>query len=159
VVDAHAEDLEQLRVSGAKHGDVADVGVLLRAIQSGADVVPALQKALAVQFASLKAFAAEGRTGKEKDKSDALSGSEKGSETDATDASDAELPELPDGSPRLVDGGKKRSARLRSKRSKSGSDDDDARGSDSAFSDSSSDDAVSAGGDDEVDYAVTPVAH
>ena len=65
VVDAHAEDLEQLRVSGAKHGDVADVGVLLRAIQSGADVVPALQKALAVQFASLKAFAAEGRTGKE----------------------------------------------------------------------------------------------
>ena len=159
VVDAHAEDLEQLRVSGAKHGDVADVGVLLRAIQSGADVVPALQKALAVQFASLKAFAAEGRTGKEKEKSDALSGSEKGSETDATDASDAELPELPDGSPRLVDGGKKRSARLRSKRSKSGSDDDDARGSDSAFSDSSSDDAVSAGGDDEVDYAVTPVAH
>ena len=41
MVDAHAEDLEQLRVSGAKHGDVADVGVLLRAIQSGADVVPA----------------------------------------------------------------------------------------------------------------------
>ena len=155
VVDAHAEDLEQLRVSGAKHGDVADVGVLLRAIQSGADVVPALQKALAVQFASLKAFAAEGRTGKEK--GDALSGSETGSETDATDASDADADA--DGSPRLVDGGKKRSARLRSKRSKSGSDDDDARGSDSAFSDSSSDDAVSAGGDDEVDYAVTPVAH
>ena len=63
VVDAHADDLEALRVSGAKHGDVADVGVLLRAIQSGADVVPALQKALAVQFASLKAFTANGKRG------------------------------------------------------------------------------------------------
>ena len=52
VVDAHADDLDALRVSGAKHDrSVADVGVLLRAIQSGADVVPALQKALAVQFA------------------------------------------------------------------------------------------------------------
>jgi hypothetical protein len=47
--------LDALRVSGAKHDrSVADVGVLLRAIQSGADVVPALQKALAVQFASLR---------------------------------------------------------------------------------------------------------
>ena len=52
VVDAHSSDLDLFRTDSSKNGSV-DVRVLMRAIQSGADVVPALQKALAVQFASL----------------------------------------------------------------------------------------------------------
>ena len=138
VVDAHADDLEALRASGAKHGDVADVGVLLRAIQSGADLVPALQKSLATQFASLKAFAANGEKGDDR----RLLG---GGAEDDEDASDAEA------SSEDASGEVAAATRDDSTCESSESDDDSP--------DDVAEASVSAGGDDEVDYAVTPVAH
>ena len=138
VVDAHADDLEALRASGAKHGDVADVGVLLRAIQSGADIVPALQKSLATQFASLKAFAANGEKGDDR----RLLG---GGAEDDEDASDAEA------SSEDASGEVAAATRDDSTCESSESDDDSP--------DDVAEASVSAGGDDEVDYAVTPVAH
>ena len=145
VVDAHADDLEALRVSGAKHDrSVADVGVLLRAIQSGADVVPALQKALAVQFASLRAFAAEGKR--------TFTGDEGGSGLDSGSEGDEESEESSES---------ERVERSGSGGSASASEDEGGpdEASDDASDDASSSESASAGGDDEVDYAVTPVAH
>jgi hypothetical protein len=144
VVDAHADDLDALRVSGAKHDrSVADVGVLLRAIQSGADVVPALQKALAVQFASLRAFA----EGKRTVTGDLPGGSGLDSLSEGDEESDTSEGEESDGSERSLSGG-----------SASAGDSDEGN-SDDASDDASSSESASAGGDDEVDYAVTPVAH
>ena len=144
VVDAHADDLDALRVSGAKHDrSVADVGVLLRAIQSGADVVPALQKALAVQFASLRAFA----EGKRTVTGDLPGGSGLDSLSEGDEESEESDKEESDGSERSLSGG-----------SASAGDSDEGN-SDDASDDASSSESASAGGDDEVDYAVTPVAH
>jgi hypothetical protein len=144
VVDAHADDLDALRVSGAKHDrSVSDVGVLLRAIQSGADVVPALQKALAVQFASLRAFA----EGKRTVTGDLPGGSGLDSLSEGDEESEESDKEESDGSERSLSGG-----------SASAGDSDEGN-SDDASDDASSSESASAGGDDEVDYAVTPVAH
>lgn len=60
MVDAHGDDLDALRKghasgrgSAAAAADRTDVGIIMRAIQAGVDVVPALQKELVLQFASL----------------------------------------------------------------------------------------------------------
>lgn len=61
MVDAYGDDLDALRLGkysytrgGAAAADRTNVGIIMRAIQAGVDVVPALQKELVMQFASLE---------------------------------------------------------------------------------------------------------
>ena len=55
MVDAYGEDLDQMRQGAASRagGERADVGIIMRAIQAGVDVMPTLQKELVLQCAAL----------------------------------------------------------------------------------------------------------
>jgi len=95
MVDAHGDDLDALRLghasgrgSAAAAVDRTDVGIIMRAIQAGVDVVPLLQKELVLQFASLDELRELKSGGGEVECDDDGDAEEGGSDSDSDESSD-----------------------------------------------------------------------
>jgi hypothetical protein len=153
MIEAYGDDIEALRGSSngerGSRDDRADVGVIVRAIESGADVVPPLQRALASRFAALEEAGQLATRGDEEESED--KDSDAGEESDDVDEDDETEGESDGGPERRGPKNEHSSSSSSSSSSAEEARAEEARAEESEESSSSSE------RDDAVDYEITPV--